>query len=92
MGQDGRTSQRKRQRGWGWNRGLGLYQARQLPGAARARCAFLLSCSATIPNGDHFRLTRQVSWSPYQTCAIPEESLLIKSPVGLGASTGGKRI
>jgi len=59
-------------------------------GAARGKDGFMLSLFGYDPNGDHFRLTRQVPGRRINL-AIPEESLLIQKSVGSVPHTGGKR-
>ncbi len=59
-------------------------------GAARGKDGFMLSLFGYDPNGDHFRITRQVPGRRINL-AIPEESLLIQKSVGAVPHTGGKR-
>jgi Protein of unknown function (DUF1549)/Protein of unknown function (DUF1553) len=59
-------------------------------GAARGKDGFMLSLFGYDPNGDHFRLTRQVPGRRINL-AIPEESLTIQKSVGAVPHTGGKR-
>ena len=59
-------------------------------GAARGKDGFMLSLFGYDPNGDHFRLTRQVPGRRINL-ALPEESLLIQKSVGSVPHTGGKR-
>jgi hypothetical protein len=59
-------------------------------GAARGKDGFMLSLFGYDPNGDHFRLTRQVPGRRINL-AVPEESLLIQKSVGSVPHTGGKR-
>ncbi len=59
-------------------------------GAARGKDGFMLSLFGYDPNGDHFRITRQVPGRRINL-ALPEESLLIQKSVGGVPHTGGKR-
>ncbi len=59
-------------------------------GAARGKDGFMLSLFGYDPNGDHFRLTRQVPGRRINL-SIPEESLVIQKSVGAVPHTGGKR-
>ncbi|MEZ6061764.1 MAG: DUF1549 domain-containing protein [Planctomycetaceae bacterium] len=59
-------------------------------GAARGKDGFRLSLFGFDPEGDHFRLTREVPGRRINL-ALPEESLLIEKSVGAVPHTGGKR-
>jgi hypothetical protein len=59
-------------------------------GAARGKDGFRLSLFGFDPDGDHFRLTRELSYRRINL-AIPQESLLIEKAVGAVPHTGGKR-
>lgn len=59
-------------------------------GAARGKDGFRLSLFGFDPEGDYFRLTREISGRRLNL-AIPEESLLIEKAVGEVPHTGGKR-
>jgi hypothetical protein len=59
-------------------------------GAARGKDGFMLSLFGYDPNGDHFRLTRQVPGRRINL-SIPEESLMVQKSVGAVPHTGGKR-
>jgi Protein of unknown function (DUF1549)/Protein of unknown function (DUF1553) len=59
-------------------------------GAARGKDGFMLSLFGYDPNGDHFRITRQMPGRRINL-AIPEESLLMQKSVGSVPHTGGKR-
>jgi len=59
-------------------------------GAARGKDGFRLSLFGFDPDGDHFRLTREISGRRINL-AIPEESLCITKSAGLAQHTGGKR-
>ncbi len=59
-------------------------------GAARGKDGFMLSLFGYDPNGDHFRITRQIPGRRINL-ALPEESLLITKSVGSVPHTGGKR-
>jgi hypothetical protein len=59
-------------------------------GAARGKDGFMLSLFGYDPDGDHFRLTRQVPGRRINL-AIPVESLLLQKSVGAVPHTGGKR-
>jgi hypothetical protein len=59
-------------------------------GAARGKDGFRLSLFGFDPEGDYFRLTREISGRRLNL-AIPEESLLIEKAVGTVPHTGGKR-
>lgn len=59
-------------------------------GAARGKDGFMLSLFGYDPDGDHFRLTRQMPGRRINL-AIPEESLLIQKAIGAVPHTGGKR-
>ncbi len=59
-------------------------------GAARGKDGFRLSLFGFDPNGDHFRLTREMSGRRINL-AVPEESLLLEKSVGAVPHTGGRR-
>jgi len=59
-------------------------------GAARGKDGFRLSLFGFDPDGDHFRLTREMPGRRVNL-ALPEESLLITKSVGSVPHTGGKR-
>lgn len=59
-------------------------------GAARGKDGFRLSLFGFDPDGDHERLTREISGRRINL-AIPEESLLVEKSVGAVPHTGGKR-
>jgi hypothetical protein len=59
-------------------------------GAARGKDGFRLSLFGFDPNGDHFRLTREMPGRRINL-AIPEDSLLITKSIGTVPHTGGSR-
>ena len=59
-------------------------------GAARGKDGFRLSLFGFAPDGDHFRLTRELSCRRINL-AIPAESLLVEKAIGAVPHTGGKR-
>jgi len=59
-------------------------------GAARGKDGFRLSLFGFDPDGDHYRLTREINGRRINL-AIPEESLLIEKPLGKVPHTGGAR-
>jgi hypothetical protein len=59
-------------------------------GAARGRDGFRLSLFGFDPDGDWFRLTREMSGRRISV-AIPEECLLLEKSVGAVQHTGGER-
>lgn len=59
-------------------------------GAARGKDGFRLSLFGYDPNGDHYRITRELSGRRLDL-AIPEASLMIEKSVGAVPHTGGKR-
>lgn len=59
-------------------------------GAARGKDGFRLSLFGYDPNGDHFRLTRELSGRRLDI-AVPAASLLIEKSIGAVPHTGGKR-
>jgi len=59
-------------------------------GAARGKDGFRLSLFGFDPDGDHYRLTREISGRRINL-ALPHESLLIEKSVGKVPHTGGKR-
>ena len=58
-------------------------------GAARGKDGFNLSLFGFDPEGDHFRITREVGIRRINL-ALPEESLLLKKAIGAVPHTGGK--
>jgi hypothetical protein len=59
-------------------------------GAARGKDGFRLSLFGYDADGDHFRLTRELSGRRLDL-AVPERSLLIEKSIGATPHTGGKR-
>jgi hypothetical protein len=59
-------------------------------GAARGKDGFRLSLFGFDPDGDHYRLTRELPGRRINL-ALPNESLLIEKSVGKVPHTGGKR-
>jgi len=59
-------------------------------GAARGKDGFRLSLFGFDPQGDHFRLTREISGRRINL-ALPHESLLIEKGTGKVPHSGGKR-
>ena len=59
-------------------------------GAARGKDGFRLSLFGFDPDGDHFRLTREMGFRRINL-AVPQESLLLEKAVGAVPHTGGKR-
>jgi hypothetical protein len=59
-------------------------------GAARGKDGFQLSLFGYDPNGDHFRITRQLSGRRIDL-AVPAASLIVEKSAGLVPHTGGKR-
>ncbi|MGD9646240.1 MAG: DUF1549 domain-containing protein [Pirellulales bacterium] len=59
-------------------------------GAARGKDGFMLSLFGYDPNGDHHRLTHEISTRRINL-AVPEASLLFEKSVGAVPHTGGKR-
>ena len=59
-------------------------------GAARGKDGFRLSLFGFDPDGDYFRLTREIPGRRINL-ALPEESLLIEKTTGRVPHTGGKR-
>jgi len=60
-------------------------------GAARGKDGFRLSLFGFDPDGDHFRLTREIA-TRRLNLATPESCLLIEKATGKVQHTGGKRI
>ena len=60
-------------------------------GAARGKDGFRLSLFGFDPDGDHFRLTRELSGRRVNL-AVPERSLVYEKSVGAVSHTGGKRM
>jgi hypothetical protein len=58
-------------------------------GSARGQDGFMLSLFGYDPNGDHFRLTREMAGRRINL-AIPEESLLVEKSIEAVPHTGGK--
>lgn len=59
-------------------------------GAARGKDGFRLSLFGFDPNGDHYRISRELP-GRRMNLALPEESLLMTKAVGSVPHTGGKR-
>jgi hypothetical protein len=59
-------------------------------GAARGKDGFNLSLFGFDPNGDHFKITRELGFRRINL-AIPEESMFVEKAVGAVPHTGGKR-
>lgn len=59
-------------------------------GAARGKDGFRLSLFGFDPQGDHYRLTREISGRRVNL-ALPHESLLVEKSAGIVPHTGGKR-
>jgi len=59
-------------------------------GAARGKDGFRLSLFGFDANGDHYRLTRELSGRRLNL-AVPEASLLVEKSIGAVPHTGGKR-
>ncbi len=59
-------------------------------GAARGKDGFRLSLFGFDPQGDHFRLTREIAGRRINL-ALPHESLAVEKAAGLVPHTGGKR-
>ena len=59
-------------------------------GSARGKDGFHLSLFGYDPDGDYFRITREVSGRRLNL-AMPEESLILQKATGNVAHTGGKR-
>ncbi|MES2794033.1 MAG: DUF1549 and DUF1553 domain-containing protein [Planctomycetota bacterium] len=59
-------------------------------GAARGKDGFRLSLFGYDPNGDHYRLTRELSGRRVDL-SVPEASLLVEKSIGSVPHTGGKR-
>ena len=60
-------------------------------GAARGKDGFRLSLFGFDPDGDHYRLTRELNGRRINL-ALPAESLLVEKATGKVPHTGGKRI
>jgi hypothetical protein len=60
-------------------------------GAARGKDGFRLSLFGFDPDGDHFRLTRELSGRRINL-ALPEDSLLLQKAAGKVPHTGGQKI
>src|SRR6056297_603308 len=58
-------------------------------GAARGKDGFRLSLFGFDPDGDHFRVTREIG-ARRINLAVPEESLFLKKAIGAVPHTGGK--
>ncbi|MCB1236734.1 MAG: DUF1549 domain-containing protein [Verrucomicrobiae bacterium] len=58
-------------------------------GSARGQDGFMLSLFGFDPNGDHYRLTREMAGRRINL-AIPEESLLVEKSIESVPHTGGK--
>jgi hypothetical protein len=59
-------------------------------GAARGKDGFRLSLFGYDPDGDHFRLTRELSGRRLDL-AVPQASLAVEKSIGAVPHTGGKR-
>lgn len=59
-------------------------------GAARGKDGFRLSLFGYDPNGDHYRITRELSGRRLDL-SVPEASLFIEKSIGAVPHTGGKR-
>ena len=59
-------------------------------GAARGKDGFRLSLFGYDPDGDHFRLTREIPGRRLDL-AVPEKSLVVEKSTGAVPHTGGKR-
>ena len=59
-------------------------------GAARGKDGFRLSLFGFDPDGDHYRLTREISGRRINL-ALPDESLLVRKRTGKVPHTGGKK-
>lgn len=59
-------------------------------GAARGKDGFQLSLFGFDPQGDYFRITREISGRRLNL-AVPEASLLVEKSIGTVPHTGGKR-
>lgn len=59
-------------------------------GAARGKDGFMLSLFGYDPNGDHYRLTRELPGRRINL-ALPKESLVLEKGAGQVPHTGGKR-
>jgi hypothetical protein len=60
-------------------------------GAARGKDGFRLSLFGFDPDGDHFRLTRELNGRRVNL-ALPQDSLLIEKALGRVPHTGGKKM
>jgi hypothetical protein len=60
-------------------------------GAARGKDGFRLSLFGFDPDGDHYRITRELSGRRIDL-AVPPASLLVEKSVGAVPHTGGKRV
>jgi hypothetical protein len=60
-------------------------------GAARGKDGFRLSLFGFDPDGDHYRLTREINGRRVNL-ALPQESLLIEKAAGKVPHTGGERM
>lgn len=60
-------------------------------GAARGKDGFMLSLFGFDPDGDHFRLTKEMNGRRINL-ALPEESMLLEKAAGQVPHTGGKKI
>lgn len=60
-------------------------------GAARGKDGFRLSLFGYDPDGDHFRLTREIA-DRRLNLSLPESSLMIEKTTGKVPHTGGKRL
>ena len=60
-------------------------------GAARGKDGFRLSLFGFDPDGDHFRLTREMVGRRVNL-AVPDDSTLLEKSIGAVQHTGGKRM
>ena len=60
-------------------------------GAARGKDGFRVSLFGFDPDGDHFRITREIGFRRINL-AVPEESLFLLKSIGAVQHTGGKTI
>ena len=60
-------------------------------GAARGKDGFRLSLFGFDPDGDHYRITRELSGRRIDM-AVPASSLLVEKSIGAVPHTGGKRV
>jgi len=65
------------------------YECNRCHGAARGQDGFRLSLWGFDPDGDHYRITRELSGRRINL-AIPEESMMVTKATGAAPHTGGK--